>query len=666
MRERPLHEVGLVKVAWLVALSVLGCQAPSKKLTLHVELGTGLVGHGAKLQVLPAVAEASRNVGRSALSVELRGDAGRVTLELPGACPKQIDTQRLADGATVALDPLFDVGPSERVVGLGRQFEVSATPSCDAARALRTSFEPIGGAALTNVASTPRRFVATTPSALPTEAQLRGVVAVPARVASQLRSELRFRVTLPNGEHVDRLLGVSAVARSSGLPDVGLGHPVLLAGQAWQLEETPPGSGAALRVLGTLQELVPDVSGRYRLHAADGQKLSVHASRFDQLALDCGRSDCHAEIAKSALDSAMTQTLASDLGGCHSLSEPECASACHTTGEPGTPDGGFTHVMSEMQLAALPAEYDDLPQALRRLGGVGCMACHGPTKIPDPEARALTLANDVCAVCHDAPPRYGHLQALASTRMAHADAELATQSQPCARCHTTWGAIGREPPPSGAASRGLGCVTCHDVHPHGGSRAEHVPTQAGLLRHLPLPDGFPEPPSSLGGVSRVCISCHAPSAGSKLPEASAAAIVMGAGGVDPETGAVLSLGSPHVATPRGCLACHDSGPEAVVMGKSHGFLAPQQACGKCHSTVPARDRALGERARLLLARLEPTLAKPSREGPWHARKSPPHVSPERIRALRNVLLVLEDPAADVHHPAYAKLLLDSAEASLSP
>jgi hypothetical protein len=29
--------------------------------------------------------------------------------------------------------------------------------------------------------------------------------------------------------------------------------------------------------------------------------------------------------------------------------------------------------------------------------------------------------------------------------------------------------------------------------------------------------------------------------------------------------------------------------------------------------------------------------------------------------LRNVLLVLEDPAADLHHPAYAKLLLDAAE-----
>jgi hypothetical protein len=36
-------------------------------------------------------------------------------------------------------------------------------------------------------------------------------------------------------------------------------------------------------------------------------------------------------------------------------------------------------------------------------------------------------------------------------------------------------------------------------------------------------------------------------------------------------------------------------------------------------------------------------------------------TPEQTRALRDVLLVLEDPAADVHHPSYAKALLDAAE-----
>jgi hypothetical protein len=139
---------------------------------------------------------------------------------------------------------------------------------------------------------------------------------------------------------------------------------------------------------------------------------------------------------------------------------------------------------------------------------------------------------------------------------------------------------------------------------------------------------------------------------------------MGMGGVDPKSGVALSLGAPHVGSPRGCLACHDSGPEPLGLGKTHGFEAPQRACQKCHQAIPPRDPTLAERARSLLAKLEPTLATPSREGPWHARKVPTTSSPERARALRNVLLVLEDPAADVHHPAYAQALLDRAEASV--
>jgi hypothetical protein len=142
-----------------------------------------------------------------------------------------------------------------------------------------------------------------------------------------------------------------------------------------------------------------------------GHALSVQSGRYDQMPLDCGRSDCHAAIAQSAADSPMTQALASDLGGCHSLEKPECATACHATGEPGTDDGGFQHVAASLGLPALPSEYEELPTPLRRLSGVGCMACHGAAAIPEPSARWAVLRSDVCAVCHDAAPRYGHVQA---------------------------------------------------------------------------------------------------------------------------------------------------------------------------------------------------------------------------------------------------------------
>jgi hypothetical protein len=367
----------------------------------------------------------------------------------------------------------------------------------------------------------------------------------------------------------------------------------------------------------------------------------------------------------------MTQVLASDLGGCHSLTDPTCASACHTTGEPGTEDGGFSHVASELELPALPADYDELPRALRRLGGVGCLACHGPTKIPEPSQRFALMKSDVCAVCHDAPPRYGHVQALASSRMGHADfsARVRTEAA-CARCHTAWGAVGRPAPPNDVAPFGLTCATCHAVHPHGThapppARAAvapaNTPSHGGLLRDFPLPPTLPHPPASFQGVSRVCISCHAPSSTTLRPEASAAAMVAGQGGLEPETGAPLAGAAPHAAAPKGCLGCHDSGPEALVLGKSHGFRASPESCARCHDSPPSRDPSIAERARQLLVLLDPQHSAGDVGTPWHATYQLLLPTPQRTRALRNVLLVLEDPAADVHAPGYARALLDAAE-----
>jgi hypothetical protein len=422
--------------------------------------------------------------------------------------------------------------------------------------------------------------------------------------------------------------------------------------------------------VGNLFELLPDLPGSYELRDAAGNALSLHSGRYDQTPLDCGRANCHAEIAISAAKSPMTQVLASDLGGCHALTDPACASACHATGEPGTHDGGFTDVALAFGIAALPSEHDDLPVALRRLGGVGCMACHGPTKIPQLSERFSILRSDVCAVCHDAPPRYGHVQALQSSRMGHADnAPEMRKNAACARCHTSFGAVGRAAPPEPTEGAGITCATCHDVHPHGKRAldaavvAKSDPSQAAdsLLRYFALPSTLPNPPASFGGKSRVCVGCHAPSSSTLRPEASAAAIVAGQAGLEPENGGALELTGPHAKSDRGCLSCHDSGPEELGLGKSHGFRASEQSCRGCHEKPPARDPAIAERARALVQRLDPAHSRGSADKPWHASYELLLPTPQATRALRNVLLVLEDPAADVHHPDYAKALLDAAE-----
>jgi hypothetical protein len=145
------------------------------------------------------------------------------------------------------------------------------------------------------------------------------------------------------------------------------------------------------------------------------------------------------------------------------------------------------------------------------------------------------------------------------------------------------------------------------------------------------------------------------------PEASAAAIVAGLGGLELETGAPIALSGPHAAAGKGCLSCHDSGPEGLVLGKSHGFRATEQSCLRCHDRGKSRDPSIAQRARRLLERLDPEHSAGDVGKPWHASYQSLLPTPRQTRALRNVLLVLEDPAADVHHPSYARLLLDAAE-----
>jgi hypothetical protein len=251
--------------------------------------------------------------------------------------------------------------------------------------------------------------------------------------------------------------------------------------------------------------------------------------------------------------------------------------------------------------------------------------------------------------------------------MGHADSSAEARNTPaCARCHTAWGAVGRPAPPSEAAGFGITCSTCHDVHPHGaGAKKAAAPTDApshaGLLRNFALPPSLPSPPASFQGISRVCITCHAPSSNQLRPEASAAAIVAGQGGLEPETGAPFVLAAPHAAAAKGCLSCHDSGPDGLVLGTSHGFRATAQGCARCHDAPKRRDSSLAQRARQLLARLDPEHTSGDVGKPWHASHQQLLPTPQQTRALRNILLVLEDPAADVHNPGYARALLDSAE-----
>ena len=254
--------------------------------------------------------------------------------------------------------------------------------------------------------------------------------------------------------------GVAAAPRARGLPNTAVGTRVYLGGTGWRIEARPAGAAAALEPQAGVASLVPDVAGDWRLADGAGHALTLRAGRYDETPLDCGRSGCHAALAAASATNPMTSVLARGLplapdghGAVFGDGYPGCALACHATGEPGLRDGGFTHVMSELGTGALaPRAWESLPRPLRRLGGVGCLACHGPGALPETSARWSILRTDVCATCHDAPPRYGHVVAWRTTRMARADRDPRAASEgACARCHTTWGFLAQ-----GAARRAGG------------------------------------------------------------------------------------------------------------------------------------------------------------------------------------------------------------------
>jgi hypothetical protein len=643
-------------LALAVVLSACARVEP-EPVTIRVVVAPGAAIDLGELVVSPPNALAGKRIDGTNAMLSLR-PGGAVTLRAPFACPLVVSLEK--GSATVRMIPLFDTGPAHRVVGFHRAFELAAIPSCDDARGAAVTFSVAGGAPLAEARILDGGTRLAGRTALPpvlSPGISSGIVPVSDAERGATRVDVATR--LPDGRVRRRFIEVAASSRASGLANVALQHPVLLRGQELKLTERPTDSRAELRPIGDLLELVPDVTGRFVLEGRANARTVVDSGRYDETPLDCGRSDCHREIAESALTSPMTHAYARDLEGPRAIADPSCALACHTTGEPGLDDGGFAHVAREF--GNPPAQsFAELPRDLRRLGGVGCLACHGPGAIPEPTSRFAVLGRGVCAVCHDSPPAYGHVAAFASTRMASADRDPRTLEQPCARCHTTFGALGRlghRPPPG--VELGLGCATCHDVHPSSGDTR----AMPSLLRSLPLPDTLGALPASMLGASRVCLSCHAPSSsGAMLPEASAAALLLGRGGTEPSTGTPVTGAAPHGTALDGCLSCHRSGPEGLGRGASHAFAVPADACSSCHTARP-RDAALATRARALFERLGGSL--PTSPSPPHALAVRPLADPVKARAFANVVLVLEDPAADVHNPRYAALLLDHAEAALT-
>jgi hypothetical protein len=564
-------------------------------------------------------------------------------------------------------------GPRE-AVGFGGTFSIKATLDCPQLAGGRIAWRQIEGIPLAAMSpsSDGRELTARLPSLAESVGRVPwGVVPISPRTRGQIALVANW--TDDHGATIAREIQVAAADRSRGLPNTPVGVRLYLGGDGWHVTARPAGSGAALDTTGGVASLLPDVAGDWRLADASDRTLALRSGRYDETPLDCGRSGCHPAITDAVAASPMTTVFARLMDAKpRPAGYPGCALACHTTGEPGAHDGGFPHVVAELGAGGDPVaggvgpfdgptlldrRWDALPRDLHRLGGVGCLACHGPGAIPEASARWGILRTDVCAVCHDAPPRYGHVVALRQSAMSRADQDpRARTERACARCHTTAGFLASVSPPErapvdrrapvDAGPVGITCSACHAVHdprrPDGTAR---------LLRSIPVPALL------AGAPQNVCLPCHTPDADDARPSASAGAIWRGRGGLDPATGQPLTGGAPHAAIAGGCVGCHRGGPDNLERGSNHAFRAPASVCTTCHPQGPPPSTDLRARALGMWRGVRTgEFGRPAHAGDARVDRRTP-----RGRAIWNLLLVLEDPAAAAHNARYAGALLDAAE-----
>ncbi len=676
-------KIGKASSARLLCLCgwIVACQPPDDPTTeayLVLELPGEVDAH--ELAIEPARLAGGAELWNGNLVLALPAGTGHVRLRLPSACPFDFDARRLGHGETAhrKLKPWIDVGPPRPQLGLNAAFEIQVEAGCPEAREGRISWRQIEGKPLSQLTTTKRGFhlSARTPQLTTLHPDPLPMGLVPISPDTQGRVVLEATFRAPSGHQIERL-ELSSLARSRGLPNVPLDASVLLGGDTWHFSSTPPEARARLSSGPGYSLFRPNVAGRWLLEDASGRRVSLLSARYEQVPLDCARAGCHAALGThpaGRMSSVLARGMSGALGKGYDV---ECALACHSVGEPGLSDGGFFDVANELGVTLSRVEqYQDLPPALIRLANVGCLGCHGPGAIPEPAARWSILRSEVCGFCHDAPPRYGHAAAWRENRMSRADRHLANSGDPaCASCHTTWGflqmrgaAVTERAPPD-EQRLGITCAACHAVH--------QDPSLDHLLRRVQRPavadhlavDRYPS--------SSVCLPCHAPDPGPESspkhwPRASATAIWLGRGGFT-EQGDALSGQAVHASAPDGCLSCHRGSRGNYQKGGNHAFRATDATCAECHAKLPeVADTA--SRARSLLRRLTrktPSAwaraldrALESSESPTHALASQADTASPAGRAAYNLLLVLEDPAAGVHNPSYAELLLDQAERML--
>ncbi|MCC6748542.1 MAG: carboxypeptidase regulatory-like domain-containing protein [Deltaproteobacteria bacterium] len=343
---------------------------------------------------------------------------------------------------------------------------------------------------------------------------------------------------------------------------------------------------------------------------------------------DCGRPECHAAMEGHWKQTHHAQSWQRFLDGALPLARGPAGDACaecHSLGyDADAPSGGYDDLAALHKVSVpaklQPGNYAALPEPVKEVSNVYCLACHGPARVDPPVAEQPGLFQvGVCARCHERKPE---LDVVAQWRLSKHAKTITGQlngpenREPCARCHTAQGfyyahfALSR-PPSRGTAVLAccenpapIGCQGCHNAMlAHNKAqlhRADAVQTESGLAL------------AGVGGAA-LCATCHhaghdvrtrAALDGRLAPHAPQADLGYGrAGFLLPAPAEFPPLeGTACVkAAKNGCVTCHmDPGPGPGLPGHKqlggHTFrmrtkegLMNVRPCQACHAGMASFD-----------------------------------------------------------------------------
>jgi hypothetical protein len=255
----------------------------------------------------------------------------------------------------------------------------------------------------------------------------------------------------------------------------------------------------------------------------DVERFSLVVGHWDMVNRDCGRTGCHptlqASWEKTRHATTWQRLLDGTLASARGPAAESCAT-CHSLGYDRTvPSRGYDDIADIYRISfpeeLKPGNYDALPDGVKAVSNVYCLACHGASRVDPPVAEQPgRFSAGVCARCHDRLPEQDLVAQWKISRMAQTikgEGNGPEFRDDCKQCHTGQGfyyenfALGRPPALNTLVMNccdnlmPITCQTCHSpmyaTNKAQVFRSGSVTTRSGLaLRDI--------------GTGALCTTCH--------------------------------------------------------------------------------------------------------------------------------------------------------------